>query len=359
MGYKIGVLTLHGMGNQEENYYRSWKKNIRRKLSAEAKRAVVFEAVYYQDVMQEHQTRFWENRLDWQTKSLCPLVLVILLGVTVWLATAAVVIGKWGLLYSHVPEWVPDAIKPWGLGASLALVLLVVTVATFYAATRLSRPAWINTRQFVLYALSDPATYAYKPEECDSVYRKVHERISKSLRKLCEELDEDGCVVVVAHSLGAHVLSNHIWDAKKRLKSIEDGTADCQAESEECEESKQEYERIKKIKRIFTAGANITLFVAGRPEVKPFAKPNDGFEWHNFYDEDDVLGWPLQQLPPKDGKSYADLVKVECRINVGGLSKSWNPRSHTEYFGRGTKFIKHVAEEIEELHPRKSETKAA
>ena len=143
------------------------------------------------------------------------------------------------------------------------------------------------------------------------------------------------------------------------MKRKEDGTADCQAESEECKESEQEYERIKKIERIFTAGANITLFVAGRPEVKPFAKPNDCFEWHNLYDEDDVLGWPLQQLPPKDERSYADLVKVERRIDVDGPCKSWNPLSHNEYLGPGTEFIKHVVKEIEELHQEKLETKSA
>ena len=341
MGYKIGVLTLHGMGNQEENYYRTWKKNIRRELSAQAKRAVVFEAVYYQDIMQKHQTRLWENRLDWQTKSLCPLVLVVAFGIAVWVAALATlvtaVIKNWGVVYSLAP---------------VISVLLVVTIATLWAVAKLQHRLWVHVRKFLLYAFSDPATYAHKYDECRSIYQQVHKRVSAGLMSLCTKLDDDGCVVVVAHSLGAHVLSNHIWDAQLPLRSNDDVAQAALLESDD-------YRCIQRIVRVFTAGSNITLFVAGLPEVQPFAKPREDFKWHNFYDEDDVLGWPLQQLPPKDGKSYADLVKVEYRINVGGLSKSWNPRSHTEYFGGGTPFIKHLAKEIEELHPRKSEKKAA
>jgi hypothetical protein len=35
------------------------------------------------------------------------------------------------------------------------------------------------------------------------------------------------------------------------------------------------------------------------------ARPNEGFAWHNLYDEDDALGWPFN---------------------------SWNPLSHGDYW---------------------------
>ena len=334
MGYKIGVLTLHGMGAQKIGYSAKWKANIMEKLSPRVCKEVVFEEAYYQDIMQREQRNLWENRLDWQTKSLCPLKLVVAFGIAVWVAALVIAaISNWGVVDS----------------LALALGLTVLTFATVFAVVSLSARVWVRLRQLVLFYLSDPATYAYRQRQPGSVYRQVHDEISRSLKSLCEKLDDDGCVVVVAHSLGAHVLSNHIWDAQSPLRSNDDVARAALLESDD-------YQCIQRIVRVLTAAPNITLFVAGFPKVQPFAKPSKCFEWHSFYDKDDVLGWQLRPLPPGDDSSYRDLVTVECRINVGGCLKSWNPASHTEYFGRGTKFIKHVAKEIEELHQRTSRT---
>ena len=68
MGYKIGVLTLHGMGDQKKDYSASWEEHIRGKLSTVACEEVVFEEAYYQDITQRQQMNLWENRLGWQ----CP-----------------------------------------------------------------------------------------------------------------------------------------------------------------------------------------------------------------------------------------------------------------------------------------------
>ena len=48
----------------------------------------------------------------------------------------------------------------------------------------------------------------------------------------------------------------------------------------------------------------------------------------NFFDADDVLGYPLKPLSP----SYGNAVSEDIEINVGGLFTSWNPISHTEYW---------------------------
>ena len=182
----------------------------------------------------------------------------------------------------------------------------------------------------------------YRANEPGSIYQQVHGEIAEKLQALCAQLDPDGRVVVVAHSLGAHVMSNYIWDAQAPLRADDDAAQASLLESED-------YRCIQAIARVFTAAPNITLFVAGLAKVQPFAKPNTDFEWHSFYDKDDVLGWQLQPLPSGCCSSYADLVTVEQRINVGGLRWSWNPKSHTEYLGAGTAFVKHVADEIGKL----------
>ena len=151
--------------------------------------------------------------------------------------------------------------------------------------------------------------------------------------------------MVVAHSLGAHVLSNHIWDAQKPLRGGSPASQEALLESEG-------YLGIMAIARVLAAAPNIMLFVAGRDKVQPFDKPSEDFEWHSFYNNDDVLGWPLHQLPSGEKSSYENLVAIDRRINVGGLWASWNPASHTEYLRRGLPFVKHVAEEIEKLHGR-------
>jgi hypothetical protein len=82
-----------------------------------------------------------------------------------------------------------------------------------------------------------------------------------------------------------------------------------------------------------TTGCNIPIFVAAhkRMTIIPIDRPTPKFKWLNFYDPDDVLGWPLQPLSDE----YAALVK-DHKINAGrGLLKwltSWTPMAHTAYW---------------------------
>lgn len=88
------------------------------------------------------------------------------------------------------------------------------------------------------------------------------------------------------------------------------------------------------IHNLYTTGCNIPIFVAAHvtKDIVPIKKPHPKFEWHNYFDKDDVLGWPLEDL----SSSYRTLV-TDHKINVGQgvigrLLKSWNPLSHNEYW---------------------------
>ena len=48
----------------------------------------------------------------------------------------------------------------------------------------------------------------------------------------------------------------------------------------------------------------------------------------NYYDKDDILGYPLRPL----SQSFKNTVTQDIQINVGGLLSSWNPKSHSEYW---------------------------
>ena len=69
------------------------------------------------------------------------------------------------------------------------------------------------------------------------------------------------------------------------------------------------------------------MFVGGLDPIEAVPKPNDNFRWDNFFDRDDVLGWPLSPL----SESYDQLVK-DHEINAGGIFSSWNPWSHGKYW---------------------------
>ena len=87
-----------------------------------------------------------------------------------------------------------------------------------------------------------------------------------------------------------------------------------------------------------TFGSNIPLFTLARdePHIKCFQFPAAHLsdevraqtKWLNFYDADDVLGYPLKPISP----DYAARVTEDIEINVGGLFTSWNPISHTQYW---------------------------
>ena len=51
-------------------------------------------------------------------------------------------------------------------------------------------------------------------------------------------------------------------------------------------------------------------------------------EWINFYDADDVIGFPLKTL----NQAYGEVVTQDREVNVGSLLTSWNPASHLGYW---------------------------
>ena len=68
--------------------------------------------------------------------------------------------------------------------------------------------------------------------------------------------------------------------------------------------------------------------------MKPFKFPGESLnsaeaakaKWINFYDPDDVLGYPLRQINHK----YAFIE--DRHINAGGILTSWIPLSHSVYW---------------------------
>ena len=100
-----------------------------------------------------------------------------------------------------------------------------------------------------------------------------------------------------------------------------------------------------------TFGCNIPLFTFAYTNVAPIVFPaaelpdpgdvRDKAKWLNYYDPDDVLGYPLKSI----NAAYDAVVDEDIPINVGGLFSSWNPLSHNKYW-TDNDFTKPAAEFI-------------
>ena len=175
-------------------------------------------------------------------------------------------------------------------------------------------------RQFFLFGFGDAGSLEYSAHGNKVKYLEVQQEIQSALKKAYIDLgnDKKKSVVVIAQSLGCQVISNYLWDAEKN-KYIFENTNGVNADE-------LEFLKLKSLKHLITTGCNIPLFISGLSDRECFSKPNPGFKWDNYYDPDDVLGWPLKQLGPS-----FKIVK-DHDVNVGGIFTSWNPFSHGNYW---------------------------
>ena len=84
---------------------------------------------------------------------------------------------------------------------------------------------------------------------------------------------------------------------------------------------------------IVTTGCNIPIFVAAhkKMDIRAIMPPSIGFRWLNFYDRHDPLGWPLQ---PLGGGYEVLVEDREINAARGLLDwlKSFTPMSHLAYW---------------------------
>jgi hypothetical protein len=182
---------------------------------------------------------------------------------------------------------------------------------------------FVGLRQFLLYGFGDAGSLEHSAHAPgDTKYKQVQRRIQDRLRAALLDLGNDPAkpVVVVAQSLGCQVVSNYIWDAQHN-RQIFAGTEPDQTPA-------MQFLRLATLANLTTTGCNIPVFIAGLSPRVCFTPPA-ACTWDNYFDPDDVLGWPLRQLGPTFG------FINDRAINAGGVFTSWNPASHGEYWSDG------------------------
>jgi hypothetical protein len=185
--------------------------------------------------------------------------------------------------------------------------------------------SWKELRKFLLFGFADAGSLEHKAHLQGSVYIRTQKIIRKALQQALSKLQNpNNPCVIIAQSLGCQVLSNYIWDSHLAAP----GGVWKFFPLDDLEESALNFLKLKSLRYLFTTGCNIPLFVAGHDEIVAIRKPNDAFEWYNFFDRDDVLGWPLKPLSP----SYQKIITEDIEVNAGNILESWNPKSHTAYW---------------------------
>ena len=199
-------------------------------------------------------------------------------------------------------------------------------------------------RGFVLDILADASMYGFPGrEDAPGVYDRVRDAIVA----LEARVGPNAPVVAMAHSLGGHVLSNFVWDRQRRWMDgdEDDNLADT------------DFQRLKTLASFITFGCNIPLFVTAADPYVPIQVPSPsgllpaewGTEkkWLNYYDPDDILGWPLTALAavdedageneiaalmdPADRVRFLGMVS-DHTIDVGWPIQSATPFSHIGYW---------------------------
>ncbi|MEM8773295.1 MAG: hypothetical protein AAGD92_16765 [Pseudomonadota bacterium] len=151
-------------------------------------------------------------------------------------------------------------------------------------------------RKFVMTRLSDAASYRLPSNPSDEVYTEIHGRVRSVLEELREDVAGDAPLVLVAHSLGAHILSNFIYDAIEKPPYVNG------------------FVGFETLSSFITFGTNIPVFLMSiaeddlcpmAPKVARDWQTGDPAWWLNHYDLHDPLAYPLEML----GGKYAQMVK--------------------------------------------------
>jgi hypothetical protein len=176
-------------------------------------------------------------------------------------------------------------------------------------------------RELMLYGFADAGSLEYSAHRDQREYTAVQQRIHDAHAAAFEAAGRRLIpTVLVAQSLGCHVLSNYIWDSQHNLGLFaRTGAGNSKA---------ARFGRLASCRHLVTTGCNIPLFVAGLARIVCFDRPNLQFRWDNYYDANDFLGWPLSPLDP----SYPAAGLTDHHIASGNLLLSHTWFSHTQYW---------------------------
>lgn len=197
---------------------------------------------------------------------------------------------------------------------------------------------WDSARRIAISALGDAAQYTAAVHSRGATsfpaHDLIHAVVARALARLADACGPDAPLVLVGHSLGAHILSNHVYDEQK---------ARLFEKTNRGHGGPRPLERTETLAAFITLGCSIPLFVMGACAPTPIALGSAS--WLNYYDPDDVLGYPLVPLYFPDGNKPADFDLQDIEVEVGGLATGRTPLAHAYYWDHDD-VVQGIAEQI-------------
>lgn len=178
-------------------------------------------------------------------------------------------------------------------------------------------------RRFIIDFIGDSIAYQGMPYKDSTYYDVVNKDIHQSIQKIKQQIGSHAPLIIVTFSLGNLIISNYIWDRQQGYNQEELGQSPI--------------ERMETLCGLLTFGSNLPLFTLSfdKKDIKPIQFPpntlsheqKEKAQWLNFYDKDDILGYPLKPI----NDHYSQTVAEDISIKIGNILTSWNPAVHLEY----------------------------
>lgn len=194
--------------------------------------------------------------------------------------------------------------------------------------------AYHQLRRFLISAGADAIAYQPIPGHRE-IYDEIHAIMARALKALAHEAGADAPLCVISHSLGTIIASNYYYDLCHHRPQFGKQLI---AQSVLREIDETPLEKGHTLAHFYTLGSPIAIWSLrymnfGIPmpfpplqltEKHPAIQP----EWVNFYDKDDVIGFPLRTI----NEAYARTVTADLQVNIGDRMSFWNPASHMGYW---------------------------
>jgi hypothetical protein len=187
----------------------------------------------------------------------------------------------------------------------------------------------LSLRKFITFFLGDVA--AYVSENDNNIRRTVWQQMEP-------HISQDSCYSIIAHSLGSVIMFDYLFNLfeDNNLFLPESEGSESQSETN----SNNQKLRIN-FRNLFTLGSPIGLFMLRKGDLwKNESKfnsiknpvqndPENGIQrtWLNFYDEQDVIAYPLENLFNLNPTSNKGAIK-DVLVNTGWFAVD----SHTRYW---------------------------
>lgn len=207
----------------------------------------------------------------------------------------------------------------------------------------------VEARRFLVNSVADALAYQRNdpPDTQEesaqpsppNYYKETHEVVAQSLTCLAENAGENAPLCIIAHSLGAIVASNYIYDLQTFIDADESTGNSCIPAAVKAIICDNPLERGETLTHLYTMGNPLALWslryhpyfnspiTIPSPEL-PTHYPDLTGEWINIYAPNDIGGYPLRVL----NDAYDKAVKADMVVNHWNPIIRWTIAAHQMYW---------------------------